>query len=89
MTKLPACRDGFTHFLLQNCPKQFETMREYAWFAGMSEQTLYGIDKRGFNSLDKMLEFSVAFQIDTELARQRISEEIAKRLSEKPHTKKP
>ena len=87
MPKLPHCRDEFTYFLLVNCPKQFETMREYARFAGMSEQTLHGIDRRGFNSTDKMLEFAIAFQIDTDVAHQRISEEIYKRLSEKRQSK--
>lgn len=87
MYKLPPCRDEFLFFLLKNCPRSFETMREYARFANIPEQTLYGIDRRGFNSTDKMIEFAIAFQIDTEVAHRRISEEIFKRLSEKPHRK--
>lgn len=82
MTRL-ACRDDFMHFLITHCPMQFETMREYGRFAGISEQTLYSMDKRGIQSTDRMLELAIAFKIDTEVAHSYISSVILKRLSEK------
>lgn len=80
-------KEEYLAFCMANGKTKCKNIAQASEVTGIPVQTLYTISKRGVSGTDQMIDLANAFEVDTEVAYERISLEVRKRLSEKRHTK--